>query len=242
METLSNITSIIVGASGAIGRAVLQERLQDCAPEHILALSRGPSAGLPEGVTHRSIDLMDESTIAAAFKGLKRGQLTFVFVATGVLHTKTAGPEKATRLLSPDFMAETYAVNTIGPALIAKAALPLLAKDQPAYFGALSARVGSISDNRLGGWHSYRASKAALNMILKTVAIEGARTHPKLVIAGLHPGTVDSPLSEPFQGNVPDGKLFTPAYSASQLYKTLIALTPSDSGQCFAYDGVEIPT
>ena len=107
-------------------------------------------------------------------------------------------------------MAHLYQINAIGPAMVAKHFLPLLSKRRKAVFAALSARVGSIGDNRLGGWHSYRASKAALNMLIKTMSIELARRNPDALIVGLHPGTVDTPLSEPFQRNVADGKLFTP--------------------------------
>ena len=119
--------------------------------------------------------------------------------------------------------------------------LPLMPRDRRAVFAALSARVGSIGDNRLGGWHSYRASKAALNMILKNLSIELARTHPQAVVAGLHPGTVDTALSVPFQKGVAADKLFTADYSASRLLAVLDGLTPADSGGVFAWDGARIP-
>jgi NAD(P)-dependent dehydrogenase (short-subunit alcohol dehydrogenase family) len=114
-------------------------------------------------------------------------------------------------------------------------------REQRAVFAALSARVGSISDNRLGGWHSYRASKAALNMLLRNLAVELGRSHPQAVVAGLHPGTVDTGLSRPFQKGVADGKLFAPAYSAERLLAVLDGLTPADSGGVFAWDGARIP-
>jgi NAD(P)-dependent dehydrogenase (short-subunit alcohol dehydrogenase family) len=118
---------------------------------------------------------------------------------------------------------------------------PLMPRDRRAAFAALSARVGSIGDNRLGGWHSYRASKAALNMLLRNLAVELARSHPQAVVAGLHPGTVDTGLSRPFQKGVADGKLFTPEFSAASLMAVLDGLTPADSGGFFAWDGVRIP-
>ena len=128
-----------------------------------------------------------------------------------------------------------------GPALVARHFLPLLPRDRRAVFAALSARVGSIGDNRLGGWHSYRASKAALNMILRNLAIELARTHPQAVVAGLHPGTVDTGLSEPFQKGVKPEKLFTAESSAERLLAVMDALTPADCGRVFAWDGQPIP-
>ena len=138
-------------------------------------------------------------------------------------------------------MAELFAVNTIGPALIAKHALPLLRRTSRAVFAALSARVGSIADNRLGGWHSYRASKAALNMLVKNLALELARTHPQALAVTLHPGTVDTALSAPFQRGVVPEKLFTPALSAGALLQVLDGLTPAQSGGLFAWDGAQVP-
>ena len=137
-------------------------------------------------------------------------------------------------------MAHVFAINTIGPALVAKHALPVLDKDHRSIFAALSARVGSISDNRLGGWHSYRASKAALNQIIRTCSIELARKNRTALCVGLHPGTVDTGLSEPFQSNVPDGKLFTPTRSATSLLSVLNGLDETDTGQCFDWAGERI--
>ncbi|MEZ5744869.1 MAG: SDR family oxidoreductase [Sphingomonadaceae bacterium] len=138
-------------------------------------------------------------------------------------------------------MADVFAVNTIGPALIAKHFLPLLPRDRRAIFAALSARVGSISDNRLGGWHSYRASKAALNMLVRNFAIEVGRNNREAVVVALHPGTVDTSLSDPFQSGVPDDKLFTPAFSAAKLLDVLSSLEPQDSGGHFDWAGKPVP-
>ena len=139
-------------------------------------------------------------------------------------------------------MARSFSVNAIGPALVAQAFLPLMAKDNKTVFAALSARVGSISDNRLGGWYSYRASKAALNQYLRTAAIEQRRRWPQCVVVGLHPGTVDTPLSKPFQKNVPKDGLFTPSQSAERLLDVIDRLQPADTGHLFAYDGNRIAT
>ena len=168
--------------------------------------------------------------------------LDLVIVATGRLVRETGeGPEKSWRALDAGAMAELYAINTIGPALIARHTLPLLPRDRPAVFAAISARVGSISDNRLGGWHSYRSSKAALNMLVRNLAIELARTHPHAVAVTLHPGTVDTPLSRPFQRGDPAGKLFTPEWSAQHLLDVIDGLTAAQSGRLMAWDGAEIP-
>ena len=137
-------------------------------------------------------------------------------------------------------MARAYQINAIGPALVAKHFLPLLATDRKAVFAALSARVGSIGNNRLGGWYAYRASKAALNMILKTLSIELARRNPSAICVGLHPGTVDTRLSGPFQRGVPGDKLFSPHRSAPCLLKVINALSPGQSGRVLAWDGKPI--
>jgi NAD(P)-dependent dehydrogenase (short-subunit alcohol dehydrogenase family) len=134
----------------------------------------------------------------------------------------------------------SFLINTIGPAMCAKYFLPLLRRDEKAVFAALSARVGSISDNRMGGWYAYRASKAALNMILKTLSIEYGRRFKQAVIAGLHPGTVDTNLSKPFQSNVQPGKLFTPELAAKQLVDVIDGLTPEDSGYLFDWAGKRV--
>jgi NAD(P)-dependent dehydrogenase (short-subunit alcohol dehydrogenase family) len=129
----------------------------------------------------------------------------------------------------------------VGPALVAKHFLPLLPRQGRSVFAALSARVGSIGDNRLGGWHSYRASKAALNMLIKNASIELARTRPDAVIVGLHPGTVDTGLSKPFQRGVAHNKLFTPEYCAERLIAVTDGLTRDDTGHVFAWDGARVP-
>ena len=163
-------------------------------------------------------------------------------VATGALaFGDGAPPEKTLRAIDADRMAGLLAVNTIGPALVAKHVLPLLPRDRRTVFACLSARVGSISDNRLGGWHSYRASKAALNMLVRDFAIEMRRTHPQAIVVALHPGTVDTALSHTFQRNLPEGQLTSPAQAAGHLLQVIDALTPQDSGGFFAWDGSAIP-
>jgi NAD(P)-dependent dehydrogenase (short-subunit alcohol dehydrogenase family) len=153
------------------------------------------------------------------------------------LHGDGLAPENALRDLNMDNFERIFAVNTFGPALVAKHFLPLIPKDTKSVFAALSARVGSISDNRLGGWHAYRASKTALNMIIKNSAIETARRYKRSCVIGLHPGTVDTGLSEPFQGGVPPDKLFTPDQSAAYLMDVIDTITPEYSGSIFDWKG-----
>ncbi|MGB3722291.1 MAG: SDR family NAD(P)-dependent oxidoreductase [Pacificimonas sp.] len=228
--------AVIVGASGGIGRALTKTILARERFDTVHALSRSGTdiAGAENG----RIDLDDEDSIAAAAK--RTGGADLVIVATGLLHADDYGPEKNRRALNRDDLLRAFAANAVGPALAAKHFLPLLPKDRRGVFAALSARVGSISDNRLGGWYGYRASKAALNQLIRTLAIELARQKPEAICVTLHPGTVDTALSEPFQGNVPDGKLFTPDYSAGKLLDVLDGLTAAQTGGLFAWDGEEI--
>ncbi|MDQ3125357.1 MAG: SDR family NAD(P)-dependent oxidoreductase, partial [Pseudomonadota bacterium] len=186
-------------------------------------------------------DLEDEASIAVAAARVAEGPApALVFVATGVLHHGFE-PERSWRALDSDHLLRDYRINAVGPALVAKHFLPLLPRSQKAVFAALSARVGSISDNRLGGWHSYRASKAALNMLLRNLAVEIGRTHPQAVVAGLHPGTVNTDLSAPFQKGVRPEKLFTADYSVERLLAVIDGLTAADSGGVYAWDGARIP-
>ncbi|WP_171981972.1 SDR family NAD(P)-dependent oxidoreductase [Brevundimonas sp. LM2] len=231
---MSETSAVVIGASGGIGAAVADAFQASGAFGVVHRFARSLA-----GEQH--IDLEDEPTIAAAAARVAEGpKPALVFVATGVLHHGQE-PERSYRTLSAEHLMRDYRVNTVGPALVARHFLPLMPRDRRAVFAALSARVGSIGDNRLGGWHSYRASKAALNMILANLAIELARSHPQAVVAGLHPGTVDTGLSQPFQRGVTPGKLFTPAYSAERLLAVLDGLTPADSGGVFAWDGARIP-
>lgn len=223
----------VIGASGGIGGA-LADALDSRGCE-VLRLAR--TAAAPE----LRLDLEDEDSIRrAADVSAAGGPLDLVLVATGALQGDGFAPEKSWRDLDGAALTRYFALNTIGPALVAKHFLPVLPREGRATFAALSARVGSISDNRLGGWYGYRASKAALNMMIRTLAIELARKRPEAVCVGLHPGTVDTGLSKPFQRNVPDGKLFAPADSAGKLLKALRKLRPEDSGGCFAWDGERI--
>ncbi len=231
----------VFGASGGIG-AALCKRLAESGAEVVHAGSRSGAAPAGGAIRPFAFDLADETSIAAAAEAMRADPPDWIIVATGVLTLADGtGPERTYRRLDPASMAEVFAINTIGPALIAKRMLGLMPRGRPFTFAALSARVGSIGDNRLGGWHSYRASKAALNMLLKNFAIEMARTHPESVIVGLHPGTVDSALSAPFQAGLPEGQLTDPGDAAGNLLGVLARLAPAQSGRVFDFRGEEIP-
>ena len=234
-----NANVVVVGASGAIGRAFIDLLVEHEGVASIHALSRAPIELAHPKVHRGPIDLEREATIeAAAGLAAADAPIDMVIVATGLLHDgPDFQPEKSARHLDSDRLVRSFAVNAAGPALVGKHFLPKLRRDHRAIFAALSARVGSVSDNRVGGWYGYRASKAALNMILKNFAIEFGRRYPQLVVTGLQPGTVDSALSRPFQGAAKKKTIFTPAESASMLLKTLEGLTPEESGHFFDWAG-----
>jgi NAD(P)-dependent dehydrogenase (short-subunit alcohol dehydrogenase family) len=233
------IKAVVIGASGGIGAAVTQLLAKEASVRQVYALSRTGVNATSDKIITGTIDIMNEVSIAQAATWIGAGT-NLIFVATGMLHDAQTKPEKSWRALDADTMARAFAINSIGPALVIKHFLPLLPRDQRAIFAALSARVGSINDNQLGGWYSYRAAKAALNQIIRTASIELTQKYPLSVCVGLHPGTVDTPLSKPFQGNVPTGKLFTPGMSARSLLSVLNGLTPAESGSLFAWDGARI--
>ena len=230
----------VFGAGGGIGAALVAALAARDDIGAVVALSRRPHA-VPAGkVIPMACDVGDEASVAVAAQAL--GPVDLALVATGALTLPGgAGPEKTWRSLDPAVMAESFRINAIGPAPVAKHVLPLLPRDRPSLFAVLSARVGSIADNRLGGWHSYRAAKAALNMLTRNFAIELARTHPLAVCVALHPGTVDTGLSAPFQHGVAPDRLFAPAQAAEHLLRVCDSLAPADSGGFFAWDGQLIP-
>jgi NAD(P)-dependent dehydrogenase (short-subunit alcohol dehydrogenase family) len=219
--------AVIIGATGGIGAALADRLHADPGFARVTRLSRATG-----------LDLVDPTSIAAAAAALPAPP-DLVICATGILHADGLAPERALKMLSGEAFARAFAVNATGPALVAQAFLPLMPKGHKTLFAALSARVGSIGDNRLGGWHAYRAAKAALNQILRTIAIEYARTNPHGVILGLHPGTVDTGLSKPFQRGV--ATLFTADESARHLLAVIDSATPAMSGQIYDWKGEAIP-
>ena len=242
MPPLSNLpiaaNVVVIGASGGIGAEFVRQLSTVAHVAQVHALSRGGAEFADPKVLSHTIDIIDEDSIRlAALAASAEAPLDAVIVATGMLHAGSIQPEKSLTQIDPQAMLEIMQVNAIGPALAAKHFLPRMRRDARTVFAALSARVGSIADNRLGGWASYRASKAALNMLLKTAAIEQARRFPECIIVGLHPGTVDTGLSKPFQRRVPEGKLFSPETSVRHMCRVIDGLSPTDSGRCFAWDG-----
>jgi NAD(P)-dependent dehydrogenase (short-subunit alcohol dehydrogenase family) len=234
---LSIKRAVIVGMGG-IGTA-LASALADRGAQ-VTALSRSRKA-LDQRLIPGTIDVEDEQSIRRAAEEVRaQGALDLVLVASGLLQDSSTAAEKSHRQVSAETLQRYFSVNATGPALIAKHFLPLLHISKPTVFAALSARVGSVSDNRLGGWYGYRASKAALNMMIKTLAIELARTRPLSLCVALHPGTVDTPLSKPFQRGVAADRLFSPSASAAHLLSVISNLRHADSGGCFAWDGSKI--
>ncbi len=235
MSGTDKASAVVIGASGGIGAAFEAALIEEGAFAVVHGFARSRAGA-------QYLDLLDETSIAAAAAYVAKGPLpTLVIVATGLLHAVGRGPEKALRDLDPDWLAKVYAVNAIGPVLVAKHFLPIMPKSGRSVFAALSARVGSISDNRLGGWHGYRASKAALNMLVRNLAIEERRRNERAIVVTLHPGTVNTALSRPFQSNVRDGRLFDPERAALQLLDVIEGLKVSDSGNLFDFEGKEIP-
>jgi NAD(P)-dependent dehydrogenase (short-subunit alcohol dehydrogenase family) len=198
----------------------------------------GPSTIRLGRATEPRLDLLDEASIAAAAAACGR-DLTLVIDATGFLHDADFQPEKSLRQLDPAHLARSFALNATGPALLMKHFLPLLARNERAVFATLSARVGSISDNRLGGWYAYRASKAALNQLVRTASVEIARTRPHAICVALHPGTVNTGLSGPFAKAGLDVQ--TPGEAAAKLLTLIAGLTPAQSGTLIDQNGVTIP-
>jgi NAD(P)-dependent dehydrogenase (short-subunit alcohol dehydrogenase family) len=221
--------ALVIGAEGAIGAAFVEHLRADARCACVHALSRGSDPPM---------DVTQEASVEAAAARLRPlGPLHLVVLATGVLHTATARPEKRLADLSTASMEEIFRINTFGPAQVLRHFAPLLARER-SLMALLSAKVGSIGDNRLGGWYSYRASKAALNMMVRTAAIEMRRTHPGAVLAAVHPGTVASALSRPFRGDEIGRE---PALAAAQMLAALHTLQAEDSGCFVAYDGQRLP-
>ena len=216
--------ALVIGATGGIGRAL--SAALAARGDAVTGLSRADG-----------LDLTDEASIALRLGALE-GPFDTVLVATGALEIGGAVPEKTLRALDPSALAAHFALHAPGPALVLKHALRLMPRDRPARFAALSARVGSIGDNRLGGWYGYRAAKAALNQLIHTAAIEIARTHPQATVVCLHPGTVATRFTEKYLGTHP---AVAPAEAAANLLRVLDALAPAQTGGFYAWAGKEVP-
>jgi NAD(P)-dependent dehydrogenase (short-subunit alcohol dehydrogenase family) len=217
--------ALIIGASGGIGAAVA-----DALAARGVAVTRLSRSG-------DGLDVTDEASIATALGALD-GPFDLVFVATGKLDGAGHRPEKAIAEVTAEALVDQFRVNAAGPMLVLKHALALLPNDAPSVFAVLSARVGSIGDNRIGGWHSYRAAKAALNQLIHGAAIELSRTHKQACAVCLHPGTVETPFTAPYAGR---HKTVPAPEAAANLLSVIDTLTPAHSGRFFDYAGAEIP-
>jgi NAD(P)-dependent dehydrogenase (short-subunit alcohol dehydrogenase family) len=245
---------LVIGGNRGIGLGFVQQLLQNQQVEQVYATHRG--AVSPElaalAVQYPQLkllimDVTDEAQIAAAMAELKQhlqlqaGRLHLVLYCVGLLHDGELQPEKSLQQIQSERLLRYFQVNSIGAVLVSKQVLPLLKHSDPSVLACISAKVGSIGDNQLGGWYGYRASKAALNMLMRTTAVEYSRKSPKTLIVLLHPGTTDTELSKPFQRNVPPEKLFSVKRTVTQLLTVITQLQPGDSGQFFAWDGSRLP-
>ena len=238
---------LVAGASGGIGLAFMQSLATHPQVATLVGVARrattdGALAALAAARTERTVlcdcDIADEAALAALTSRVQgvAARLHLVINTVGLLHDGALQPEKGLAQVTLASLQATFTVNAFAPILLAKALLPLLRHAEPAGFASLSARVGSIGDNRLGGWYGYRAAKAAQNQLLRTLAIELTRLNPQSIVLALHPGTVDTGLSKPFQARVAAERLFTPAFSAAALLAVIATKQPGDSGNFHGWD------
>ena len=230
---------LIIGGTGGLGQALVRLFCDTQDVDQVTATyHRQPPELVHPKLNWVALDVTCKASIAALFVACP--PLNYIVNTVGRLHTPNNTPEKTITKLDPDFFLDNIRTNTLPTLLIAKYARPALKAAQPCGFAVLSARVGSITDNRLGGWYSYRCSKAALNMAIKTLSIEWQRTLPNCAVVALHPGTVVSQLSAPFTGNTPPARQFRPEQSARWLADIILALKPQDTGKFIAFDGSQI--
>ena len=228
----------IIGASGGIGSTISKQ---------IRALDRENT--IIEIVRHKSrknqfeMDMLDEHSVAKCAEEIrnKYGSLDVVLNTTGLLHTKNYSPERTFREINLDYLQEVFQVNTYIPFLVSKYFAPMLTKESASIIAFMSARLGSISDNKLGGWYSYRSSKTALNMLIKTLSIELSFSNKSAICVGLHPGTVDTQLSKPFTQKIKNKKVFTKEEAAEYLIKALNNIDHNDTGNIIDWRGEAVP-
>ncbi len=230
----------VIGASGGIGQAMVAAVLDRYPGARIAATHHRSEVPFEhERVDWQRLDLRDPGAIEAWSSDFER--VDWMLNCAGYLHGEAGGPEKNIRSLEAEFLLENIRVNTLPTLLLARHFAAALKKSSAPVLATVSARVGSIEDNRLGGWYSYRISKAALNMALKTLSIEWKHSHPRGCVAALHPGTNDTRLSKPFQARVSAQNLFDPDYSATRFVNLLTQLDSSQSGNFWAWDGTRLP-
>ena len=232
----------VIGSSGAIGNAISNRLLEDDSVETIYKFSRSQKSEDNQKEKNFFIDIEDENSIKKSTENIPEDiKFDMIFVATGILHNDDdIFPEKSIKDINADKLKRVLSINTIGPTLVGKYFISYLNNKNKSIFAFLSARVGSISENKLGGWYSYRSSKTALNQIIKNFSIEVKRTNPNAIFVGLQPGTVSSFLSKPFEKNVKSENLFTPDFSASKLLEVINNLESKDTGKLIAWNGEEI--
>ena len=230
---MEKLNIAIFGADGTIGNALCLKYLEDTRVKTIFTFSRKKLTHNKKIINYIIANYENEERVEILSKNLQQ-KLDIIIIAIGSL----IEPEKSLKDIDLDKFLRMVKSNTIPTLMIGKYFLPKLHRDKVVKFASLSARVGSISDNYLGGWHSYRSSKAALNMLLKNFSIEQKRYNPKSIIIGLHPGTVDTKLSKPFQKK--NKTYFSPSYAAKKLYDVIETKNPNDSGKIFAWDNTEI--
>ena len=252
IDEINPVNTLIVGASQGIGLGFVKKLLQDERISKIYATYRQVDSASelitlagehPERLSCLSVDITEESQIAEAVQKIRTqvNKLHLVVNCVGLLHEGSLQPEKSLRQINPENLLRYFQINSIGAVLLAKHLLPLFKHGERSVFASISAKIGSIGDNQLGGWYGYRASKAALNMLMRTTAIEYGRSSPKTLVVTLHPGTTDTRLSRPFQGNVPPEKLFSVERTVTQLLNVIEQLQEGDSGQFFSWDGSRLP-
>jgi NAD(P)-dependent dehydrogenase (short-subunit alcohol dehydrogenase family) len=239
-------TAVVIGASGGIGYAVLQGFLEDVSFEQVIAVSRAPRPAIASHYHDRLQWLCSdysEASIATVTAALAQNAaaLRRIVICNGLLHNNDLQPEKALETLRGESMELLFKVNVVVPALWVSHLARHLRRSSACTIAVLSARVGSIGDNRLGGWYSYRTAKAALNMFLKTAAVECARRAPNVKLVAFHPGTTDTALSRPFQKNVPEERLFSPTFVAQRLISLLSEAAPDGELSYLDWDGATIP-
>ena len=227
---------IIAGSSGAIGGEFTELYANNSNVEKIIALSRKPINTNHNKIQSVEIDYNNEATFKNLDAISQLDSISKIIIATGILHTDQIKPEKSIDSIAGEDMRKVFQVNIFGPILLVKKLLPLIKKSKGVKIVFLTARVGSISDNLLGGWHSYRSSKSALNMMIKNLAIELKRLNKEHVVIGIHPGTVKSHLSEPFLRHVKHD-VFSPEESVGFMTKVINEITHKDSGKCFDFSG-----
>jgi NAD(P)-dependent dehydrogenase (short-subunit alcohol dehydrogenase family) len=246
------MNGLIIGSTQGIGFGFVKQLLTDTKITKLYATYRNQESAAallalqdqnPDRLTCLPLDITDEAQIKQCLTAISSqiSELHLAINCVGLLHEEGLQPEKSLRQLNAEQLTRYFQINSIGAVLLAKHLLPLLSHSQRSIFATISAKLGSIGDNQLGGWYGYRASKAALNMLIKTAAIEYQRKSPQTIVVLLHPGTTDTRLSQPFQRNVPDDKLFSVDRTVEQLLAVLSRLEASDSGQFFSWDGTRLP-